>query len=1032
MNTGWFGAHELNRWLWLLVFFPAAPLIAQTIDVELHASGAPDPVVQGSNFTFTITVENHGPDDLDEGTAQFFSLYHPPASVYFTDPQFAGPGGFDGFEDAYWYPGPLLAGQSHTLTISGAMLAQGDQTVELYAHMPTGVDPNMTNNTNSVSLHVEPRVDLVLAFAPDTGPLMVNQAFQYGVLLTNRGPGTAENIVVEQVVPEGFVVLDLSYVHGTASNDNGVIIWQMDWSGGEHALWVDVRSSATGVFTNTASVTNDYVDVDLSNNTASWVFTIHDDPPADLEVVKGVVDDLTEAGVGEPFWYHLLVINHGPGTAVNAMMTDTLPDGITVNWDEEEIGERNITLDGRTITWNLGAAFEAGWEDNFWLEAWADEPGVYTNRAVLAADTADPDETNNGAEHVMTVTPPFVDVGIEVNLYPNPASPESPVDIVIDVHNHGSVDVEGVVVTNRLPPGAVFKEVDAESPVVDWSRDGNTVTLQFGTIPVHEQRWAQIAIDAPLYGASTNLATVSTISGDANPANDTSEVVLALDDDADVGVGMDPTPAFFPFGTPVTYRIWVTNAGPASAAGVRCEITLPQPAELDDVQVSAGTWTNTTEQVTWDVGLLEGEYTHFIDLTVVHTANGYPTNIATVSTLSTDPNPGNNLYMDITEVTGAPDLILTPVAATNAVWASHYLEARVTTNGWGAEGVAIDFEVWRGPMTGQATNVVTDTLGIARFMYVNDNMPGLDRISAAGELAGKSLAAGATARWIYMDTQLFLTNGLHVVINDCVDVPLVIEPNIRIDELRVYMHIAHAWAEDLAVSLVAPDESVQLLFSELAGATNGIGFGTRGNPPDFVLDDEDGDDLGGGVEPYVGHFRTPDGVLSNYFGMETRGTWYLRVCDLWQEEEPGIVYAWGLGIEPLDDDLNNDGISDTWQAEHWPEFDPDAEGPNPWDPDVDANNNGTPNKTAFLTGFSPTDPASSGFGFIRGPIRAWEFPVIEWASSSNRYYSLYRATNLMDGFTLLQDGIPAVPPLNVHTDVTAVGRALFYAVEQEE
>lgn len=58
--------------------------------------------------------------------------------------------------------------------------------------------------------------------------------------------------------------------------------------------------------------------------------------------------------------------------------------------------------------------------------------------------------------------------------------------------------------------------------------------------------------------------------------------------------------------------------------------------------------------------------------------------------------------------------------------------------------------------------------------------------------------------------------------------------------------------------------------------------------------------------------------------------------------------------------------------------------------------------------------------------------LIRWSSESNLNYRLERATNLMSGFSPIRTNIPAFPPLNIHTDTTAIGVGpWFYRVEVE-
>lgn len=174
------------------------------------------------------------------------------------------------------------------------------------------------------------------------------------------------------------------------------------------------------------------------------------------------------------------------------------------------------------------------------------------------------------------------------------------------------------------------------------------------------------------------------------------------------------------------------------------------------------------------------------------------------------------------------------------------------------------------------------------------------------------------------------------------------------------------------------------------------------------------------------------------------------------------VYGGGARIDyryQLDDSLTNVVIAGT-QAE----ADTDADGlPDAWElvffnnltngPASDPNLNGKDNLWEFQNGYDPLDPDSDGDGALNGdetaagtdPLDAQSVfkvaglalqpagPVVAWFGVSSRFYRVQRATNLVTGFETLQSNIPAVWPLNVITDRTAVSvTARFYRIQIED
>jgi len=109
--------------------------------------------------------------------------------------------------------------------------------------------------------------------------------------------------------------------------------------------------------------------------------------------------------------------------------------------------------------------------------------------------------------------------------------------------------------------------------------------------------------------------------------------------------------------------------------------------------------------------------------------------------------------------------------------------------------------------------------------------------------------------------------------------------------------------------------------------------------------------------------------------------------------------------------------------------DTDGDGlPDNVDPDDD--NDGISDADEAIAG---TDPLDAGSVLCLGPCivnpsAPGEF-VVTWSSVSNRTYTLYAATNLVQGFGIvLHTNLPATPPVNVYTDSVDTVGCRFYRV----
>ena len=173
-------------------------------DLRLAKSGTPDPVIGGSEVTYTLTVTNDGPND----SAGFNVVDTLPAGVTLVPGSFSGSGwSFDAGTMTATYPGTLADGASASFTFR-ALVGVGSGNVVNAAVVNAGAvaDPNPGNNTAEAITAVTPGADLVISKSADPSPAVAGDPVTFHVQVRNLGPSAAENPRWTDVLPAGFVV----------------------------------------------------------------------------------------------------------------------------------------------------------------------------------------------------------------------------------------------------------------------------------------------------------------------------------------------------------------------------------------------------------------------------------------------------------------------------------------------------------------------------------------------------------------------------------------------------------------------------------------------------------------------------------------------------------------------------------------------------------------------------------------------------------------------------------------------------------
>jgi uncharacterized repeat protein (TIGR01451 family) len=145
--------------------------------------------------------------------------------------------------------------------------------------------------------------------------------------------------------------------------------------------------------------------------------------------------------------------------------------------------------------------------------------------------------------------------------------------------------------------------------------------------------------------ATTGPIRVSTPDGTAVSA--TNFLVTTA---SDLSLTMSASTALMKPGEQLTYRLAVTNDGPSIVTGVKLTDTLPGGVNFIAATSTNGPCTLTNGVVTCNVGVLTNNTGFTVSIVVVPPLEAVLNNTATISSIESDPNPGDNTASVITTV----------------------------------------------------------------------------------------------------------------------------------------------------------------------------------------------------------------------------------------------------------------------------------------------------------------------------------------------------------------------------------------------
>jgi large repetitive protein len=253
--------------------------------------------------------------------------------------------------------------------------------------------------------------------------------------------------------------------------------------------------------------------------------------------------------------------------------------------------------------------------------------------------------------------------GLGFSGFSPPVSAGDAVQYHATVHNSSAIAAESVLAILTVPEGLTVTQVTASGGST-CTFDGRLVTCNRSRLGAFDLFMFDAVTTVPQQGG--NLVAIGEVAATlvgGKPCSNGSSFGTAVEDNADVAVGITYSPMPALYGQPMSYTVDVHNLGFGGASEVRVQLT---STSLTAMSISGAGWTCTASGCASNALLASGAAQ---PLTVIATPSAmFGVTLKAVVVASTpDPMPSNNIAVANTTVVSVADLSLAMTAAPDPV-----------------------------------------------------------------------------------------------------------------------------------------------------------------------------------------------------------------------------------------------------------------------------------------------------------------------------------------------------------------------------
>lgn len=385
---------------------------------------------------------------------------------------------------------------------------------------------------------------------------MVGQAMIYHIVVRNAGTTIAQQMVVEDRIPDGLRVT------GTiprAELAGSTLSWRIGAlePGQEQRFSVRAIPLAEGVVGSVATV----------NFTAEiGARTMVSAPKLRLEIAAP-----QRATLGAPVVFHYKVTNVGKADSSGVIIRNVLPAALK-------------HADGDDLEYEVGT-LPAGQSREVQLALTASQQGRTVNRAVVTADGG----LSVQAEAEVEVVGPSLAVR---RTGPKRMFPNKPAVFTNTVSNGGSTVVGNITLVETIPPGLDFVSATADGR---YDAEKRTVTWRIDRLDARQSGSVDVTLSPTVRGQQVSVVRAFDGTGATGEAMGTTNVTGI----AALSVDMSELAAPIVLGESLPCKIRVFNRGSETATNVRVAVTIPPGLQVVSVK-GPGNYRRTADQLQFD------------------------------------------------------------------------------------------------------------------------------------------------------------------------------------------------------------------------------------------------------------------------------------------------------------------------------------------------------------------------------------------------------------------------------------------------